>query len=107
MFPGQDSMIMRYLFLIIIILSFQSAQPQVNYKETLPKNYFACEVDSDCVLVSGWCQYFAINKSKLRLFNEIIDHKKNSQSTCPAGWVPMRMPTPNCIKKQCSTSSEN
>lgn len=79
-----------------------NANSQTIYKEKLAKEYFDCKSDSDCTLVSGWCSYFAINKSKFDLFNKIRQNDKSSP--CPPGWVPMEMPKTVCIKKECTTN---
>jgi hypothetical protein len=96
--------LMKYIFCVTCLLITQGAFSQINYKEKLTADYFECKVDSECTLVSGWCSYFAINKTKLSSFNKISNNEKNPKNACPPGWAPMEMPKPACIKKQCSTA---
>jgi hypothetical protein len=98
---------MKFIFSILLLIVFQS-HSQADSKSKLSKDYFVCKTDLDCVLVSGWCSYFAINKGKLDLFNKIPDDEtnpegKNPKNACPPGWAPMKMPKPVCLKKECST----
>ena len=73
------------------------------FRTALPDLYFSCRVDAECLMVTGWCAHFSINKAHLSAYKNLPnDPKGKGASDCPPGWLPPGEPRSVCdSSRQC------